>query len=224
MSLAVRRRALVDEVARKARSLLPETKDEGLSRAVIDAMLRVPRERFVPAEEFDQAYLDTPMSIACEQTISQPLIVALMTHLLAVGKQHTVLEVGTGSGYQAAILSEIVQHVYTVEVIPSLASSADNRLREYGYDNITVHVADGAEGWPAHAPYDGIIVTAATPTVPQALLQQLQVGGRLVIPLGHHTQTQELTVIEKLADGSCRSEQILAVRFVPLTHGSSTVS
>ena len=195
-----------------------------LSDKVMAAMGAVPREAFVLPEYQHLAYRNAPLPIKAGQTISQPLIVALMTELLDPQPGDVILEVGTGSGYQAAILSEIVRHVYTVEVIPSLASSAGNRLREYGYDNITVHVADGAEGWPAHAPYDGIIVTAATPTVPQVLLQQLQVGGRLVIPLGHHTQTQELTVIEKLADGSCRSEQILAVRFVPLTHGSSTVS
>ncbi len=215
-----RRRRLVREVASQARALLSETAEPPLSRAVLRAMLRVRREHFVPASKVDFAYANAALSIGHGQTISQPLIVAIMTHLLRVGPDDTVLEVGTGSGYQAAVLCEIARHVYTVEVVEALARSARERLSEHGYDNVTVRTGDGGQGWPEHAPYEGVIVTAAAPAIPQPLLQQLRPGGRMLIPLGRPLDVQWLTVIAKQPEGRTDVRRILPVRFVPLTGAS----
>ena len=216
---ASERRRLVKEVIHEAREILRELGERGLSREVVRAMLRVPRELFVPGYEGDLAYANTALAIGHGQTISQPLIVALMTHLLNVSGDDTVLEIGTGSGYQAAILSEIVNPVYSVEVIEALGSAASERLKQHGYDNVSVRIGDGARGWPEHAPYDGIIVTAAAPRVPQTLVDQLAPGKRIVIPIGGPLDVQWLSVVTKGDDSDFDVQKVLPVRFVPFTGG-----
>lgn len=180
------------------------------------AMAEVPRHLFVPSAEQSLAYVDHALPIGCGQTISQPYIVALMTSLLEPRPEHVVLEVGTGSGYQAAVLSSLIKQLYSIEVIEELATSAAERLQRLGYNNVEVRAGDGAKGWPEHAPFDGIIVTAAAPVVPPALIEQLKPGGRLVIPVGD-TYGQDLRLIEKQADGSVKSRSVIPVAFVPLT-------
>lgn len=180
------------------------------------AMAEVPRHLFVPSAERSLAYVDHALPIGCGQTISQPYIVALMTSLLEPQPEHVVLEVGTGSGYQAAVLSSLIKQLYSIEVIEELATSAAERLQRLGYKNVEARAGDGAKGWPEHAPYDGIIVTAAAPEVPPALIEQLKPGGRLVIPVGD-TYGQDLRLIEKQADGSVKSRSVIPVAFVPLT-------
>jgi len=182
---------------------------------VLEAMERVPRHRFIAAAFADQAYEDHPLPIGRDQTISQPYIVALTTQLARPCATHRALDVGTGSGYQAAVLAELVQQVYSVEVLPRLAQEAKARLAALGYDNITLRCADGAHGWSEHAPFDVIVVAAAPAEVPAALLEQLAPGGRLVIPIGSRHQT--LTLFEKRADGSLQRRDAAAVRFVPMT-------
>jgi len=181
---------------------------------VLQAMRKVPRHKFVPMELQSMAYNDYPLPIGEGQTISQPYIVAFMTESLGLKGGEKVLEVGTGSGYQAAILAEIAKEVYTIEIIESLAEQAKKRLKEMGYKNIFVKHGDGYLGWPEHAPFDAIIVTAAPKEVPPPLIEQLKVGGRLVIPLGE--QYQELVLIEKTKKGIKR-KPLLPVRFVPMT-------
>jgi len=188
-----------------------------LSAEVLAALGAVPREEFVPLAQRPRAYLNIPLPIAAGQTISQPLIVALMTQMLEPGPADVMLEVGTGSGYQAAVLSRLVKHVYSVEIVPELAQSASNTLRRLQYDNITVRAGDGYAGWPDHAPFDGIIVTAAAPEIPPPLLKQLKPGGRLVIPVGEHLGDQELLLVEVDNQGKISKESKLPVRFVPLT-------
>ena len=188
-----------------------------LSEKVLDIMSRVPRHRFVPEEELYGAYYNRPLPIGHGQTISQPYIVALMTDLLRLDKQHTVLEIGTGSGYQAAILAEMAGKVYSIEILQPLAVAAAKVLHELGYNNVEVKAGDGSLGWPEHAPYDGIIVTAAADEIPPALLEQLKPGGRLIIPVGGRWDVQELLLINKDGDGSLHRHNILPVRFVPLT-------
>jgi protein-L-isoaspartate(D-aspartate) O-methyltransferase len=183
---------------------------------VLTAMREVPRHLFVPVEEVDHAYEDRPLSIGYGQTISQPYIVALMTELATPKATDRVLEVGTGSGYQAAILSRLVGRIDTVELVEPLASDARERLKRLGYTNVTVHTGDGYEGWPAGAPFDSILVTAAPDHVPPALVAQLKPGGRLVIPVGPVFDVQELQVIEKDQAGRVRTEHVTGVRFVPL--------
>lgn len=182
---------------------------------VLRAMRSTPRHLFVPAGVRSLAYADSPLPIGYGATISQPYIVALMTELLAPAKRHRVLEIGTGSGYQAAILAQLAAEVYTVEIVPELAQSAAKRLRELGYANVTVRQGDGSKGWPERAPFDGIMVTAAPPEVPEALVAQLSRGGRLVAPVGS-MGAQELIVIEKRADGTIGRRSICPVSFVPL--------
>jgi protein-L-isoaspartate(D-aspartate) O-methyltransferase len=182
---------------------------------VLRAMRSTPRHLFVPAGVRSMAYEDHPLPIGYGATISQPYIVALMTELLAPAKRHRVLEIGTGSGYQAAILGQLAAEVYTVEIVPELAQSAAKRLRELGYANVTVRLGDGSKGWPERAPFDGIVVTAAPPEVPEALIAQLSRGGRLVAPVGS-MGAQELIVIEKKADGTIRRRSICPVSFVPM--------
>jgi len=184
--------------------------------AVLAAMRKVPRERFVPEAMRSRAYDDGPLPIGYGQTISQPYIVAIMTELARPSKQHRVLEIGTGSGYQAAVLAEIVSHVYTIEIIKELAERAEKTLRELGYQNISVRHGDGYRGWLEAAPFDAILITAAAPRIPQPLIEQLKIGGRLVFPEGTPDGYQELVVVEKTAQGLKR-EIVFPVRFVPMT-------
>ena len=188
-----------------------------LSARVMSAMGKVPREEFVLAAYRHLAYDNTPLPIEAGQTISQPLIVALMTDLLDPQPSDVVLEVGTGSGYQAAVLAGLVEHVYSVEIVEELAASAAAVLDRLGYDNVTVRAGDGYAGWPEHAPFDGIIVTAAADEIPPPLLAQLKPGGKLVIPVGAEHGYQELLLIEVGEDGEVRERSVLPVRFVPLT-------
>ncbi|MFV8817719.1 protein-L-isoaspartate(D-aspartate) O-methyltransferase [Haliea sp. E17] len=188
-----------------------------LSDRVMDAMAAVPREEFVLPAYRDSAYQNTALPIAAGQTISQPLIVALMTELLEPEPGDVILEVGTGSGYQAAVLSLLVAQVYGVEIIASLADSATAVLERLGYTNVTVRAGDGYAGWPEHAPFDGIIVTAAAEHLPPPLLRQLKPGGKLVIPVGARHGYQELLVVEVDAAGEVARQSVLPVAFVPLT-------
>jgi protein-L-isoaspartate(D-aspartate) O-methyltransferase len=184
-------------------------------RLVLEAMLKVQRHKFVPDEVKGLAYIDSPLPIGDNQTISQPYIVALMTELLGLKGDEKVLEIGTGSGYQAAILAEIVKEVYTIEILPSLANTALQRLQKLGYKNITVKCGDGYKGWKEHAPFDGIIVTCAPDHIPQPLIDQLKVGGRMVIPVGE--LYQELLLITKTSKSTITRKSIIPVRFVPMT-------
>jgi len=185
---------------------------------VLRAMRATPRHLFVPADLRPWAYSDQALPIEYGQTISQPYIVALMTELLDPRKTDGVLEVGTGSGYQAAVLSGLARHVYTIEIVPELAKSAAERLASMGYRNITVRQGDGYQGWPEKAPFERILLTAAPPDIPQALLDQLGRGGRLVAPVGASPWTQELVVIEKAARGEIRRRSVAPVMFVPMVH------
>jgi len=184
--------------------------------AVLEAMRTVPRELFVDEQVGDLAYIDGPLGIDCGQTISQPYIVALMAELLELDDSKTVLEIGTGSGYAAAVLSQIAKEVYTVERHASLAQQAEECFFSLGYDNIYVSVCDGTLGWPDFAPYDSILVSAAAPTIPESLKSQLKVGGVLVIPLGNMLAGQWLLYVKKKAPNSFRRTKICPVRFVPL--------
>jgi len=181
---------------------------------VLAALLKVERHRFVPEKYLDSAYSDQPLPIGEGQTISQPYIVGLMTELLALNGNEKVLEIGTGSGYQAAILAELAKEVYTIEIIESLASTAKKRLSELGYQNITVKAGDGYLGWPEAAPFDAIIVTAAPDHLPKPLIEQLKEGGRMVVPVG--TYTQELKKIVKRS-GKMETIDVIPVLFVPMT-------
>ncbi len=190
---------------------------QALSERVMQAMATVPREQFVPAAYRAQAYQNRPLPIAAGQTISQPLIVALMTDLLEPEPGDVILEVGTGSGYQAAVLSGLVQQVYSVEIVDELAQSAAATLDRLGYDNVSVRAGDGYAGWPEHAPFDGVIVTAAAPHIPQPLLDQLKPGGKLVIPVDAEHGAQDLLLVHVGEDGNIAQRSVLPVRFVPLT-------
>ncbi|MBM4272358.1 MAG: protein-L-isoaspartate(D-aspartate) O-methyltransferase [Deltaproteobacteria bacterium] len=185
--------------------------------SVLRSMMSVPRHKFVPARYIPAAYDDNPLPIGHGQTISQPYIVAYMTEILTLNKKSKVLEVGTGSGYQAAVLSPIVGHVYTIEIIPELATSAALRLKELGYHNVTVATGDGYYGWSQHAPYDAIIVTAAGGHIPPPLLGQLKNNGSMVIPVGGAFLIQNLVLLNKDKYGSVTTRNLMPVRFVPLT-------
>jgi protein-L-isoaspartate(D-aspartate) O-methyltransferase len=196
-------------------------RQRGISdQAVLRAMDEVPREHFVTAELTDSAYADRALPIACGQTISQPYVVAYMTEQLDVEPQHCVLEVGTGSGYQAAILSRLVREVVSVERYRTLADTARERLKTLGYSNVTVIAGDGFAGAPERAPFDRIIVTAAAEEVPDALVAQLDEGGKMVLPLGPRNGTQHIVKLSKTAGGLTR-QNLIAVRFVPLLHGQA---
>jgi protein-L-isoaspartate(D-aspartate) O-methyltransferase len=186
---------------------------------VLAAMGAVPRQEFVPDRYRSAAYDDRPLPIGHGQTISQPYIVALMTELVQVKPGDKALEIGTGSGYQAAVLAEITTNVWSIEIIEPLAKSAADRLKRLGYDKVEVKFGDGYFGWPEHAPFDAIVVTAAADHVPPPLIEQLKPGGRMVIPLGGPFQTQWLVLVEKDAAGKIRTRNIAAVAFVPLTRG-----
>ena len=216
---AAERRAMLEEIARTTRETASETGRAVLSDAVMKALGRVPRHRLVPAGDEAQAYLNRPLSIGLGQTISQPYIVALMTDLLEVKPGDKVLELGTGSGYQAAVLAELGARVFTIEIVEPLGREAATRLKALGYDKVEIRIGDGYRGWPEQAPFDSIIVTAAPAEVPAELTRQLKPGGKLVIPLGPRFGAQTLYVIEKQADGKLVRRPVLAVRFVPLTGG-----
>ena len=190
-----------------------------MSPAVRNALGKVERHRLVPPGEASRAYRNHPLPIGNGQTISQPYIVALSTDLLGVDKSSVVLEVGTGSGYQAAVLAEVVSRVYSIELIEPLGRAAQKRLEELGYGKIEVRIGDGYAGWPERAPFDGILVTAAAPRVPQALVNQLKPGGRMVIPVGGEGEIQYLKLLTKRADGGVDEKRVLPVRFVPLVPG-----
>jgi protein-L-isoaspartate(D-aspartate) O-methyltransferase len=215
------RKKMVEHIARLARETRVETGRAELSPRVMHALERVPRHRLVPAGEEGNAYRDRALAIGLGQTISQPFIVALMTDLLDVKPGDNILEVGTGSGYQAAVLAELGANVYTIEIVEPLGREAAARLAELGYRNVVTRIGDGYRGWPEHAPFDSIIVTAAPPDVPPALLEQLKPGGKLVIPIGRSGATQTLYLIEKSKDSTVSRRPVLAVRFVPLTRGKT---
>lgn len=203
---------LIDQVDQQMRSITGAP----MSERVRSAMTSVPRHEFVPDEMKTRAYDNRPLPIGEMQTISQPLIVALMTELLEPQSGDRILELGTGSGYQAAVLAELVDHVYSIEIIGALARDATQRLQQLDYNNVTVRHGDGTQGWEDASPFDGIIVTAAGIEVPAALIQQLRLGGRLVMPVGEIGGVQQLKVLEKGPEG-LSDENVLPVRFVPIT-------
>ncbi|WP_372527316.1 protein-L-isoaspartate(D-aspartate) O-methyltransferase [Piscinibacter sp.] len=214
---ASERRRMMEDIA----ALVRETRDEIGKRAfderVMAAMAGVPRHEFVPADQRPYAYQNRPLPIGHGQTISQPYIVALMTDLARVEPGHKVLEVGTGSGYQAAVMAHLARAVYTIEIIEPLGLQATQRLQRLGYDNVQVRLGDGYHGWEEHAPYDVILVTAAASHIPPPLIRQLKAGGRMVIPVGASFLIQQLMLVEKNLDGTVSTRQILPVAFVPLT-------
>jgi len=198
-------------------TLARDADDANFDEDVIQSLATVERHEFVPRDQLPHAYENRPLPIGHGQTISQPYIVALMTDLVEPGPDHVVLEIGTGSGYQAAILAGLVDHVYSIEIIDALASQAKARLARLGYDNVTTKLDDGYYGWQEHAPFDVIVVTAAASHVPAPLIRQLKRGGRMVIPVGGRFTTQQLLLIEKTTGDEIITRQIAAVRFVPLT-------
>lgn len=210
---------LVDEIRRDVVETRRYLGKGELDPAVLEAIGRVPRHEFVPPELRHRAYLNRPLPIGYGQTISQPYIVALMTDLLGVGPGDRVLELGTGSGYQAAVLAELGCQVFSVEIVPALQTIASERLRRLGYRAVETRAGDGYHGWPDQAPFDAVVVTAAASHVPPPLVAQLKPGGRIVIPLGNPFLTQQLSVVEKDLDGVVRTRQLLPVVFVPLTGG-----
>jgi protein-L-isoaspartate(D-aspartate) O-methyltransferase len=189
------------------------------NKKVLDAMNSVPRHLFVPVGYRQGSYFDQPLPIGLEQTISQPYIVALMTEMLDVDHDDIVLEIGTGSGYQAAVLSTIVKELYTIEIIEELGLQAAELLKSLGYDNVKVKVSDGGLGWPEKAPFDAIIVTAAAPKIPEPLIKQLKPGGRMVIPVDNNFYSQDLLIVEKDEAGNIETRKTIPVRFVPLVEG-----
>lgn len=211
------REKLIAEIESDVRATSREIGKSRLDPSVLKAMAEVPRHEFVPERYRDRAYLNRPLPIGHGQTISQPYIVAIMTDLLNVGSDDVVLEVGTGSGYQAAVLAEIVDQVHSIEIVRPLAISAEKRLARLGYDSVSVTHGDGYYGLPDKAPFDAIIVTAAAGRVPPPLLRQLAVGGRMLVPVGDPFSVQQLMLIEKDSKGRISTRQILPVRFVPLT-------
>jgi protein-L-isoaspartate(D-aspartate) O-methyltransferase len=213
-----RHETLIAEIAAEAAATADYTGRPAFGAHVMAAMAEVPRHEFVPPSEEAYAYVNNALPIGHGQTISQPYIVALMTDLLNPQPDQVVLEIGTGSGYQAAVLSGLVRQVYSIEVIPELASQAQETLQRLGYRNVRVKAGDGNAGWPEHAPYDGIIVTAAAARVPAPLLAQLADGGRMVVPVGE-SASQELVLITKSAAGQVSERGILPVAFVPLVGG-----
>jgi len=213
---AAARVAMVEELWLYAQ-FVDDPDEARISDAVMASMRTVKRHELVPTSERRYSYENRPLPIGYGQTISQPYIVALMTELIDVDTDAVVLEVGTGSGYQAAILAELVDHVYTIEIIPALAIRAKQDLERLGYENVTAKLGDGYYGWKEHAPFDAIVVTAAASHVPPPLIEQLKPGGRMVIPVGQRFMTQTLLLLEKTEKGEVITRQYGAVRFVPLT-------
>jgi protein-L-isoaspartate(D-aspartate) O-methyltransferase len=216
-SFDAERAALVAEIERRVQATRLTTGKDRLAEPVMTAIATVPRHEFVPSRFRGAAYSNEPLPIGEGQTISQPYVVALMTDLAEVGADSVVLEVGTGSGYQAAVLAEIVAHVYTIEIIEPLAVTAAETLRRLGYDNVVVKAGDGYLGWPEHAPFDAIIVTAAPEEIPPPLIEQLRPGGRMVVPVGPQDYQQSLRVLAKDEAGKVTTTEVLPVVFVPLT-------
>ena len=213
--LAILRRHMVEVIAIKTDLISDELGKTALNERVLAAMQRVPRHLFVPAPLAPHAYVDSPLPIGFDKTISQPFIAALMTDLLSPGQYDCVLEVGTGLGYQAAVLAEMVDRVWSVEIVEELATQAEARLRELGYSNVAIRVGDGSRGWAEHGPYDKILVTAAAAEPPPALIEQLKPGGRLVLPMGR-ADVQLLTTIDKEEGNNICVRQLIPVRFGPL--------
>lgn len=211
------RNRLVEQIEADIRLTASDLGISGLDTRVAEALRQVPRERFVPAAERELAYFNRPLPIGHGQTISQPSIVAIMSQLLEVGPGHRVFELGTGSGYQAAILAAMGVTVYSVEIVPELAQRAAATLAALGEDKVQVRAGDGWLGWPEAAPFDGILVTAAAPRVPRQLVEQLAPGGRMLIPLGEARWAQNLTLFVKDTSGGLRQRLLLPVRFVPVT-------
>lgn len=214
------RRRLLREIADEMRVCASATGRDTLSPRVVAALEATPRHRFVPPGMVPFAYENRPLAIGLGQTISQPFIVALMTDMLDLKPGDIVLEIGTGSGYQAAVLAQLVKQVYSVETLPELARTAQEHLQELGYRNVEVRVGDGHAGWAEHAPYDAIIVTAAAPVIPPALIEQLRPGGRMMIPVGARYMAQDLVLITKDAGGAIRTRSVLPVAFVPLVESA----
>jgi protein-L-isoaspartate(D-aspartate) O-methyltransferase len=211
------RAAMVETIRDHLRADVRLLGPQGFSQRVLDAMGQTPRHRFAPGNSCSIGYADRAVSIGLGQTISQPFVVALMTQLASVSPEDTVLEVGTGSGYQAAVLARLAKTVCTIEIVPSLAVTAAKLLRQLGHDNVTVRAGDGYRGWPDCGPFDAIVVTAALGHVPPPLIEQLKVGGRLVMPVGPVGGTQRLTLVEKIAPGQTTTRAVTLVRFVPFT-------
>lgn len=218
-SLAQQRESLLIEIAQDFEAMGDSTGVEHLDPAVAGAMRRTPREDFVPEAQRPYAYANRPLPIGYGQTISQPLIVALMTQLLDIEAGDRVFELGTGSGYQAAVLGRMGAEVYSVEIVPELGERAAGALQRLGYAKVHTRVGDGYHGWPEAAPFDAIIVTAAGSHIPPPLVRQLAPGGRMVIPVGGRFAVQQLVLVTKDADGGVQTRSVLPVRFVPLTGG-----
>jgi len=218
VDFSMARATMVNEVHYYA-TLARDTGEEALNEDVMRSLGSVERHKFVPVRQQAFAYENRPLSIGHGQTISQPYVVALMTDLIEPGRDFVVLEIGTGSGYQAAILAKLVTHVYSIEIIEALADEASARLARLGYDNVTIKLGDGYHGWEEHAPFDAIVVTAAASHVPPALIEQLKPGGRMIIPVGGRFTVQQLLLIEKTLADNVITRQVAAVRFVPLTRG-----
>ncbi len=214
---AEERRNMVSEIRLIAAYVGPVAGSSEIDGRVLDVMERLPRHLFVPEDQRRYAYEDRPLPIGHGQTISQPYIVALMSDLLDLDGDETVLEVGTGSGYQAAILGHLAARAYTIEIVPSLAQKAGEVLERLGYDTVSGRQGDGYFGWEEHAPYDAIVVTAVASHVPPPLIRQLKPGGIMVIPVGNPFLTQSLMLVRKGDDGSIKTRHLLPVRFVPLT-------
>jgi protein-L-isoaspartate(D-aspartate) O-methyltransferase len=217
--LTAARRAMVETIRADVADTRSYLDQDRLDPAVLKSLGRVPRHEFVPARLEDRAYDNVPLPIGHGQTISQPYIVGIMTDLIRPAPDHRVLEVGTGSGYQAAVLAELVERVYSMEIVEPLAKEAKARLGRLGYDNVEVRQGDGYYGWPEHAPFDAIVVTAAAGHIPPPLVEQLKPGGRMIIPVGSRFLTQQLVLLTKDSEGETSLRQILPVRFVPLTGG-----
>lgn len=215
------RTAMMHEIAREVRAVAHLLGKDGLDPAVTAALGRVPREVFVPEARRGAAYVNAPLPIGHGQTISQPFIVAVMTDMLALRPESRVLEIGTGCGYQTAVLAEIAARVHTIEFVAELGAAAARRLESLGYANIECRIGDGRVGWPEHAPYDAIIVTAAAGAPPPALIEQLAPGGRMAIPLGPQGREQELYLLTKDENGQVARRKILPVAFVPLVSGTT---
>jgi len=211
------RERMVDTIQELAKTITMSAGSEGIHSSVLAAMRQVPRHELVPEDVRDAAYENRPLPIGYGQTISQPYIVALMTDLAKPAKDHVVLEIGTGSGYQAAVLSPLVAKVFSIEIVEPLARRAAERLKALGFDNVTVRQGDGYHGWAEHAPFDSIIVTAAASHIPPPLVSQLKPGGRMVIPVGAPFMSQNLILVEKDEQGRAHTRSLLPVRFVPLT-------
>jgi len=214
---ASERRRMVEDITALVRETRAEIGKSAFDERVMSVLAQVPRHQFVPTDQVASAYRNRPLPIGHGQTISQPYIVALMTDLARAQPDHKVLEVGTGSGYQAAVMAHLAKAVYTIEIIEPLGLQATQRLSTLGYTNVQVRVGDGYNGWEEHAPYDTILVTAAASHIPPPLLRQLRAGGRMVIPVGAAFMVQQLMLVEKNLDGTVSTRQILPVAFVPLT-------